>query len=208
VRILGDAVSPRQRSGRGIVDGWLSPLSSKATLTTIDVRGVHKPGGEFIAGELEAAADVETIVAAACDEIITRGADRKCWLIFCCGISHAEHVRDALRARGVSCDAVFGETQDERERIIADFRAGRIKCLVNVMVLTTGFDVPQIDMLVMLRPTLSTGLYVQMVGRGTRKRRGRPIAWSSISRRTSTDMVQSITLSSRPMGRITSTRPA
>ena len=84
------------------------------------------------------------------------------------------HVRDALRERGIACEAVFGETpQDERERIIADFRAGHIRCLVNVMVLTTGFDVPQIDLLAMLRPTLSTGLYMQMIGRGTRKAEGK-----------------------------------
>jgi DNA repair protein RadD len=160
--------------GRGIADGWLSPLSSKATKTTIDVLDVGRRGGEFIAGELEAAADDETKIAAACDEIVALGADRKCWLVFCCGISHAMHVRDALCARGVSCEAVFGETpQDERERIIAVFRAGTIRCLVNVMVLTTGFDVPQIDLLVMLRPTLSTGLFVQMVGRGTRKAEGK-----------------------------------
>jgi DNA repair protein RadD len=160
--------------GRGIGDGWLSPLSSKATLTTIDVRDVGRRGGEFIAGELEAAADHDAIIAAACDEIVALGAERKCWLVFCCGISHAMHVRDALRQRGVLCETVFGETpQDERERIIGDFRAGTIKCLVNVMVLTTGFDVPQIDLLAMLRPTLSTGLYVQMVGRGTRKAEGK-----------------------------------
>jgi DNA repair protein RadD len=160
--------------GRGIADGWLSPLSSKATKTTIDVRNVGRRGGEFIAGELEAAADHETKINAACDEIVALGADRKCWLIFCCGISHATHVRDALRERGVLCEAVFGETaQDERERIITAFRAGEVRSLVNVMVLTTGFDVPQIDLLAMLRPTLSTGLYVQMVGRGTRKAPGK-----------------------------------
>ena len=112
--------------GRGIADGWLSPLSSKATKTTIDVRDVGRRGGEFIAGELEAAADDETKIAAACDEIVALGAERKCWLVFCCGIDHAVHVRDALRERGVACEAVFGETpQDERERIIAAFRAGR-----------------------------------------------------------------------------------
>ena len=159
---------------RGIADGWLSPLSSKATKTTIDVRDVGRRGGEFIAGELERAADDATKINAACDEIVALGADRKCWLVFCCGISHATHVRDALRERGVTCEAVFGETpQAERERIIAAFRAGHIRCLVNVMVLTTGFDVPQIDLLAMLRPTLSTGLYVQMVGRGTRKGEGK-----------------------------------
>ena len=158
----------------GIHDGWLSPLSSKATQTTIDVRGVGRRAGEFILGELEAVADDQAIIEAACDEIVALGADRRAWLVFCCGISHATHVRDALRARGVSCETVFGETpQNERERIIAAFRAGEIRCLVNVMVLTTGFDVPGIDMLVMLRPTLSTGLYVQMVGRGTRKADGK-----------------------------------
>jgi DNA repair protein RadD len=159
---------------RGIADGWLSSLSSKATRTTIDVGNVGQRGGEFIAAELEAAVDDETKIAAACDEIVQLSADRKCWLVFCCGISHAMHVRDALRDRGVSCEAVFGETpQDERERIIAEFRARRIRCLVNVMVLTTGFDVPGIDLLVMLRPTLSTGLYVQQIGRGTRKAEGK-----------------------------------
>ena len=138
------------------------------------MRDVGRRGGEFIAGELEAAADDETKIAAACDEIVALGTERKCWLVFCCGINHAMHVRDALRERGVACEALFGETaQDERERIIAAFRAGRIRCLINVMVLTTGFDVPQIDLLAMLRPTLSTGLYVQMVGRGTRKAEGK-----------------------------------
>ena len=85
---------------RGIADGWLSPLSSKATKTTIDVRDVGRRGGEFIAGELEAAADDATKINAACNEILALGANRKCWLVFCCGVSHATHVRDALRARG------------------------------------------------------------------------------------------------------------
>jgi DNA repair protein RadD len=160
--------------GRGIADGWLAPLSSKATRTSIDVRNVGRRGGEFIPGELEAAADDAVKIAAACDEIVELGADRRRWLIFCCGINHATHVRDALRERGINCEAVFGETpQDERERIVNDFKAGRIRALVNVMVLTTGFNVPAVDLLVMLRPTLSTGLYVQQVGRGTRKADGK-----------------------------------
>jgi DNA repair protein RadD len=136
---------------RGIRDGYLSPLSSKATQATIDVRGVGRRGGEFIAAELEQAADDAAIVAGAADEIVERGRDRRSWLIFCCGVSHAGHVRDA-----------------ERDHIIAAFRRGEITALTNVNVLTTGFDVPQVDLLAMLRPTLSTGLYVQMIGRGTR----------------------------------------
>jgi DNA repair protein RadD len=90
---------------QGIADGWLSPLSSKGTRTTIDVRGVGKRGGEFIADQLERAADVEEIVGKACDEMVHQGIGRNCWLVFCCGIGHALHVRDALRQRGVSYSA-------------------------------------------------------------------------------------------------------
>jgi DNA repair protein RadD len=69
---------------------------------------------------------------------------------------------------------VFGETpQHEREQVAADFKAGEIRALVNVGVLTTGFNAVGIDLLAMLRPTLSTGLYIQQVGRGTRKAPGK-----------------------------------
>jgi DNA repair protein RadD len=160
--------------GEGIRDGWLSPLSSKRTDTQIDVTDVGRRGGEFIESELQAASDVDAIVNGACDEIVRQGRDRRSWLVFCTGICHAEHVRDALRCRGVTAEAVFGETPtDERKEIITAFKAGGITCLVNVNVLTTGFNVPQVDLLAMLRPTLSTGLYVQMIGRGTRKAEGK-----------------------------------
>ena len=160
--------------GRGIREGWLSPLTSKATSIEINISGVGRRGGEFIAGELERAADDNAVIAAACDEIVARGVDRRSWLVFCCGVLHAHHVCDALRMRGVACRVVTGETPlTEREDSIAAFKAGTIRCLVNVNVLTTGFNAPQVDLLAMLRPTLSTGLFVQMVGRGTRKADGK-----------------------------------
>ena len=90
-------------SAAGIRDGWLSPLTSKATSTEINVSGVGRRGGEFIAGELERAADDKPMIAAACDEIVERGADRRSWLVFCCGVLHAHHVCDALRVRGIAC---------------------------------------------------------------------------------------------------------
>src|SRR5262249_4324948 len=68
------------------------------------------------------------------------------------------------------CEMVLGETpSDERDRIIEDFRAGWLTCLISVMVLSYGFNVPHVDLIAMLRPTCSAGLYVQQVGRGTRK---------------------------------------
>jgi DNA repair protein RadD len=158
----------------GVRDGWLAPLTSKATAAEIDVTGVARRGGEFVAGELEDAADRDDVVEAAADEIVRLGAERRAWLVFCSGVRHAGHVRVALRTRGITCEAVTGETPDlERDQYIADFRRGAIHCLSNVNVLTTGFDVEAIDMIAMLRPTLSTGLYVQMLGRGTRKAEGK-----------------------------------
>src|SRR5262249_16218394 len=99
---------------------------------------------------------------------------RRAWLVYCVGIKHAELVRDALCARGVDCEMVLGETpSDERDRIIEDFRTGRLTCLVSVMVLSYGFNVPHVDLIAMLRPTSSPGLHLQPVGRGTRKADGK-----------------------------------
>lgn len=153
----------------GIRDGYLAPLSSKQTVARIDVSGVKIRGGEFVAGALEAAADDAAIVAAAVDEIIACGEGRRSWLLFCCGIQHAEHVCNVLISRGISAGTVTSETPaDERAAIIAAFRAGEVRALTNVNVLTTGFNVAEVDLIAMLRPTLSVGLYIQMIGRGTR----------------------------------------
>ena len=160
--------------GRGIRDGWLSPLISKASATEIDVSGVAKRGGEFVAGALEAAADDDDVTRAAVAEMIRYGAERKSWLVFCAGVKHAGHVRQALQAAGITAATVTGDTPaGERASIIAGFKAGRIRALTNANVLTTGFDAPGTDMVAFLRPTLSTGLYIQMVGRGTRKADGK-----------------------------------
>lgn len=154
---------------RGVEDGFLSPLRGIATQTEIDVSGVARNRGEFVESALAAAADKVDVVQGACDEIAQHGADRKAWIAFCSGIEHALHVRDALRQRGVTCETVSSKTPSgERDSIIRAYRSGHIKCLTNAMVLTTGFDVPHVDMIAMLRPTLSTGLYVQSLGRGTR----------------------------------------
>lgn len=155
--------------GQAIDDNFLSPLISKATATAIDVSGVAKRGGEFVAAALEAAVDQDFITKAAVAELMTYGHDRKSWIIFASGVDHACHLRDEIRSHGVSCETVTGQTpKGDRDRIIRDFKAGKIRALTNAMVLTTGFDAPGVDLVAMLRPTLSTGLYVQCIGRGTR----------------------------------------
>ncbi len=153
--------------------GYLVPLTSKATATQIDLKGVGRAGADFKPGQLQIAVDKHPITAAAVDEVIAYATSsekpRRSWLFFCAGVDHAMHVRDEVRARGYSCEAIHGETDDgDRDRWIEEFKAGKITALTNANVLTTGFNAPRIDLLAMLRPTESTALYVQMVGRGTR----------------------------------------
>lgn len=157
-----------------IADGYLSPLISKATHAEISTVGVHRRGGEFIPGELEAAAMSGDLVERAAAEIVSRGASRRAWLTFCTGIDHAAAMRDAIRRHRVSAEAIDGSMPaKERDRIIQSFRHGAIRCLTSVNVLSIGFNVPHVDLVALLRPTESAGLYIQQVGRGFRKAPGK-----------------------------------
>ena len=159
---------------RLIDQDYLCPLISKATITALNVAGVRKRGGEFIPGELEAAVDKDPITRAAAKEIVQYGEGRRSWLVFCAGISHARHVCEELCALGVQASCVFGETSKaERDQLILDFRNSRIKCLVSVNTLGTGLNVPQVDLIALLRPTASAGLFLQQCGRGFRKAIGK-----------------------------------
>jgi DNA repair protein RadD len=157
-----------------IQQGYLCPVVPKQTETQLDVGGVGTRGGEFIAKDLEAAVDRDEVTRAAVAEIVQHGEGRGSWLIFCSGVAHARHVRDAIREHGVSCETVTGDTPGpERAGILAAFKTGRLRCVTNANVLTTGFDAPGTDLIALLRPTKSVGLYVQMVGRGTRLAEGK-----------------------------------
>ena len=160
--------------GKMIADGYLSPLVSKATVTQFDLSGVGRRGGEFIPGQLEVAVDQDFVTKAAVAEMVAFGANRRAWLAFCTGIKHCEHVRDEIRTHGIVCEMVTGETDaGERRRSIEAFRAGQVRCLVSVGVLSTGFNVPHVDLVALLRPTLSAGLFVQQVGRALRTAPGK-----------------------------------
>lgn len=149
--------------------GFLSPLVPATTVTRIDAHDVRTNGDDYVVSELAKVTDTEALVEATCDEIVQLAAERKRWLVFAVTIEHAEHVRDALRRRGVTAEMVSAKTpKAERAQLIGAFRAGRIRCLVNVAVLTTGFDVPELDFIALLRATKSPVLYVQIAGRGMR----------------------------------------
>jgi DNA repair protein RadD len=152
-----------------VFKGYLSTLRSKVTSAKLDTSGVKKRGGEFIESELQAAVDTDDNNQRVVQEVIALAGDRKAWLVFCTGVQHAEHVAEVLRQHGVAAQCVTGETpKAERKRMLNDFKAGKLRALTNANVLTTGFDYPDIDLIAMLRPTMSASLYVQMAGRGMR----------------------------------------
>lgn len=159
----------------GIMDllnlGHLVPLipPSAGIATQVNTDSLHVKHGEFVASEVEALMDCTEITQSALNEVIVLGSNRKSWLIFCAGVNHAEHVAKALNHRGITTGCITGKTSArERESIIKDYKSGNLQALTNANVLTTGFDAPETDLLVFLRPTKSPGLFVQMCGRGMR----------------------------------------
>lgn len=166
---LFDKVVYEYGIGPGVRDGYLAPLSSKPTATGFDMSGVGRLGGDYKQSAMQRAVDREEVTAAAVDEIVAKGADRKSWLIFGAGVDHALHIRDEIRKRGVSCETITGATPpEERRRIIEDFKAYRLRAITNNSVLTTGFNHKGVDLIAFMRPTLSAALYLQMAGRGAR----------------------------------------
>lgn len=149
--------------------GYLAPLVGIQAATDIDLSKVRIRQGDYVLSDLSQVMADEQRVKQAVEEIATLAAHRTSWLAFCCDVAHTKMVAGAMQAQGIDARMVVGATpQDERDELIADFRAGRFRCLVNCQVATTGFDIPQIDAVILLRPTQSKGLLVQMLGRGTR----------------------------------------
>ena len=126
-------------------------------------------GGEFVEKDLQQAVDTDAVTRAALNETIQLAKDRKHWLIFCTGVEHAKHVVEYLCKAGINSTVISGDLDmtTRRERIDG-FKSGKYRAVANVNVLSTGFNYPDIDCLVMLRPTQSVSLYIQACGRGIR----------------------------------------
>lgn len=155
---------------RLVVEGYLCKLVSFRQDVGMDVSGVAMgSNGDFNQSALQHMADDERITRAALTQCVQYAHDRRSWLIFATGVKHAENIANMLWSFGISAAAVHSDLPaGERDARIDAFKRGQLRCLVNMNVLTTGFDHPPIDFIGMLRPTLSPGLWVQMLGRGTR----------------------------------------
>lgn len=150
-------------------EGYLAPLIPMATKTEIDVSGVHKRGGEFIANELQDVVVKEELTRAALSEAVSSASNRHHCLIFATGIDHINMIHRILGEMGITSVFVHSKLPaSERDENIRRFKSGEVGVLINADILTTGFDFPALDCIILLRPTSSPVLHVQILGRGTR----------------------------------------
>ena len=172
-RIFDDIVYDKN-VGELVREGYLCKLVSKGMVARPDLSGVKVRGGEYVADELAGAVDQEHLVTEAVAELVRWCQQRRSWLVFCTSVKHAHHVCAEIRRHGVICEVVTGDTApDKRDDILQRFKRFEVQAVCNVGVLTTGFNHPALDALAMLRPTKSTSLYVQMMGRGMRNAPGK-----------------------------------
>lgn len=153
--------------------GYLSDLHAVQVQLKVDFSTARMQGGDFVERDLGAlltAADAPSHVLAAYQH---HGAGRKA-LIFTPTVETAHTMAATFADASIAAEALDGETPaDERRAILHRFHTGDTKVLSNCSVLTEGFDEPSIDCVIVARPTTSKGLYVQMVGRGTRRHPGK-----------------------------------
>jgi len=151
-----------------IYGGYLCAITGQTVQTSMDLGRVRKTGGDYADGslgdELENSGAIEQIA----DAYVKYAAERK-GVAFTPTVATAHHLADALRQRGIPAEALDGSmATEERRAILGRLKTGQTQVVVNCAVLTEGFDEPSISCVVVARPTKFHGLYVQMVGRGTR----------------------------------------
>lgn len=146
--------------------GFLSPIKYVKLPWDSSLLKVNTTGAEFTTQSMEFAMNEQLIfqgIINVVDQSIDKG--RKHRLVFVQSVSDAEKL--AKKCKGSAC--VSADTpKAERSRIIDEFKAGKIKTVFNVGVLTVGFDFPELDTIIIARPTMSLSLYMQMIGRGIR----------------------------------------
>lgn len=149
-----------------IAQGFLAPLIPKRTSIELDTSNVGISNGDFKQKELQDAVDIDEITYKAIKELIEYGQSRHCGMVFTTGIKHTENVCSAIQSFGETATFVHSKmpTKERDERLL-DFKAGIYKWIVSNGVLTTGFDHPPVDIGGILRPTMSPGLWVQILGR-------------------------------------------
>lgn len=184
-RVLGVTATPLRLDGQGLGDsfdemvigptvaeltamGWLSPAEVYAPKHALDLRGLKVRGGDYVNSELTEMMDKPSITGNAVEHY-SRMAMGKSAIAFCCSIKHAIDVATEFRAAGIAAEHVDGKMEDyERDGALMRFQRGETPVLTSCDLISEGFDMPGIEVAILLRPTMSLGLYMQQVGRAIR----------------------------------------
>ena len=157
---------------RLIEEGFLSPIYPKETALRLDAEeeGIRTTAGDYNQKDLSLAFDRSSITKAAIRETVEffNESNRKLALYFAIDIAHAEHIADELRGYGRRVVCIHSKMDLDRKVEIKKIKNMEYDDVVNVDVLTTGFDAPQIDMIADMQPTKSPVKHVQKWGRGGR----------------------------------------
>lgn len=181
---IGLTATPERLDGKGLKDyfqeivrgpsvqwlisnGFLAPYKLYAP-ASVNVSKMHMLGGDYRRDEVTSAVDKPTITGDAIKHY-KRLADGKRAVVFCASIEHSKHVVSQFQEAGISAVHVDGETETEaRDEAVKNFAEGKIRVLSNVELFGEGFDLPSLEVAILLRPTASLGLYLQQVGRSLR----------------------------------------
>lgn len=147
-----------------ISDGYLCPIQAKLIPLDIDLSQVAIRTGDYDVKGLSSALD--PYLNAIADVMVDECKNKKV-VVFLPLIETSKHFKEILTSKGFKAEEVNGQTPNRKE-ILRDFENGKIDVLCNAMLLTEGWDCPSVDCIVNLRPTKSTALFTQIVGRGTR----------------------------------------
>lgn len=157
--------------GELIEKGFLTRLTSARTAAKIDLKGVGTRGGEYIPGQISAAA--ERIIEAAVAEDMAISAGRRAGLFFSTSKDNANHVAQAIRSHGRTCAVLTSDNAHQTKEIFEGFRSGKYWAISSVSMITTGTNFPFVDFISLILSTKSAGKLVQILGRGTRNSPGK-----------------------------------
>lgn len=154
---------------RELIDaGFLSPYRIFAPPNALDLTGVRTRMGDYAKEQLATAVDKPSITGDAVEHYQRLAAGKRA-VAFCVSVAHAQHVATEFHAAGVPAEFLDGTLDAlERDRIIKRFEAGQTLVLSSCDIVSEGFDLPSIEVAILLRPTQSLSLYIQQVGRALR----------------------------------------
>ena len=157
-----------------IEEGYLCEPRCFRVETETDLSGVKVVAGEFAQGELSNAVNNVNRNSTIVKAYLNKAKGRKHTIVFATSIEHAANLAQAFNVNGISAKSVDSTLDStEREQVLNEFKQGKFQVLVNVAILTTGFDFEALDCVIMARPTKSRILYTQCLGRGLRLAEGK-----------------------------------